>query len=84
MTPQEAVDGKFYQTSRKYRHIARLAPGVDPLEYIKKVDPVWFRHLRWTVESYILRCGGAECVERYVFDTREEMDEFRKLGGGAA
>lgn len=80
MTGEEAVEKGYKQVSRRYRLLAKLPDGVDPIEFVRMHLNQFYQTLWRMAESQALRCGDVRQVEL----SEEEFASFRKHGGQVA
>lgn len=92
-TPEQQEEGRrlvaegWMQTSRKFRHVARVPPGMSPIEALRAVDPraaadLEDRLQRWAADSF----RRTHAQHPLVAENHRELDigtfaAFRKAGG---
>lgn len=85
MTGINLVKEDFKQTSSKFRMVARIKPGEDVMEVLKKLDPSYYRVLQHHAESMLLRSDHrhSDLVEIKELSLIE-FAAFKKAGGKVA
>ncbi len=82
----KSLIGTYFQTSSRYRIVARLPPGLTGIQAMEQVDPDTANQIRKRIEKMttdgFLRMYATNMEDLHLCLTPEEFAEYKKLGGG--